>query len=64
MKLNPGSAKPKDVSLPRRAHPDQPPLTEPDETVERAPMKVPVPPSDAEPRPSNRPDLDWDEHED
>jgi hypothetical protein len=64
MKLNPGGPNQKDESLPRRAHPDQPPLTKPDETVERDPMRAPVPPSDAEPRPSNRPDLPWDEHED
>jgi hypothetical protein len=53
----------KDESPQRRAEPDQP-LTKPDETVEGDPMKVPVQPPDAEPRPAERPDLDWAEHED
>lgn len=47
----------------RRDKPDQP-VTDANETVERDPVKVPVQPTDAEPRPEQRPDLDWVEHED
>jgi hypothetical protein len=34
------------------------------EIVEGDPMKVPVEPTDAEPKPAERPDLIWAEHED
>ncbi len=54
----------KDESPQRRAQPEQP-LTKPNETVERDPMNpVPAQPPAAEPRPAERPDLDWAEHED
>jgi hypothetical protein len=40
----------------------QPP---PHDPIEPDPMNpVPVPPPDTEPRPAERPDLDWSEHED
>jgi hypothetical protein len=54
----------KDESPQRSDEPDQPKIR-PDETVERDPLNpVPVQPPDAEPRPAERPDLDWAEHED
>ncbi|HLE62588.1 MAG TPA: hypothetical protein VI750_05605 [Pyrinomonadaceae bacterium] len=53
----------KDESPQRRAEPDQP-LREENETLERDPEKVSGQPTDADPRPAERPDLDWAEHED
>jgi len=47
----------------RREESDQP-LTDSNETVERDPMKGRVQPTDPEPTPGERPDLDWAEHED
>lgn len=52
----------KDESLQRRVEEDQP-LKEADEIGERDTMKLPAQPPDAS-RPSERPDLDWAEHED
>jgi hypothetical protein len=48
---------------PQHAEPDQR-LTKPNETVDRDPKNVPAEPQNAEPRPAERPDLDWAEHED
>jgi hypothetical protein len=37
----------------------------PHDPIEPDPMNpIPVPPPDTEPRPAERPDLDWAEHED
>ena len=52
----------KDESQQRHAEPGQP-IDEVSKTVEGNPEKVPVQPPDA-PRPKDRPDLDWVEHED
>ena len=53
----------RDEAPQQRAEPNQP-LREENETVERDPVKVSVQPTDPEPRPAERPDLDWAEHED
>jgi hypothetical protein len=53
----------KDETPQRPAETDQP-LTDVNETVERDPMKGLLQPTDPEPRPAERPDLDWAEHED
>ena len=52
----------KDESQQQRAEPDQP-LKDANKAVERDPGNMPVQPSDA-PKPRDRPDLDWAEHED
>lgn len=48
---------------PPHAEPDKR-LTNPNETVDRDPKNVPPEGPDVEPRPAERPDLDWAEHED
>jgi hypothetical protein len=55
--------KDEDEAPQRRAESDQP-LREENETLERDLVKESVQPTDAEPRPAERPDLDWAEHED
>ena len=53
-----------DGSPQRRDEPEQP-LTTTDDTVESDPLNpVPAQSTDTEPRPAERPDLDWAEHED
>ena len=56
------SSNEKDESLQRGAEKDQP-LKETDDSSGRDSVKPPVHPPDAS-RPSERPDLDWSEHED
>jgi hypothetical protein len=53
----------RDETPQQSTEPDEP-ITEANEGLERDPMKIPVQPTDAEPRPAERPDLGWAEHED